>query len=97
MRHISHQRCEVDSRYHRRRWRSDPCLAAGLSAWSGLGRFRPDQQHHWRRNLIRVAAAWDPARVLPLWGTFTSALGLALDMRVDVTVTEGPDSIAQTD
>jgi transglutaminase-like putative cysteine protease len=47
------------------------------------------------RNLIRVAVAWHPARVLPLWGTFTGALGSALDMQVEVTVTEELGSVAQ--
>jgi transglutaminase-like putative cysteine protease len=47
------------------------------------------------RNLIRVAVAWHPARVLPLWGTFTGTLGSALDMQVEVTVTEGSGSVAQ--
>jgi transglutaminase-like putative cysteine protease len=47
------------------------------------------------RNLIRVAVAWHPARVLPLWGTFTGTLGSALDMQVEVTVTEESGSVAQ--
>ena len=47
------------------------------------------------RNLIRVAVAWHPARVLPLWGTFTGTLGSALDMQVEVTVTEELGSVAQ--
>ena len=57
--------------------------------------FDPTNSIIGNRNLIRVAVAWHPARVLPLWSTFTGALGSALDMQVDVTVTEGPDSNAQ--
>ena len=58
--------------------------------------FDPTNSIIGNRYLIRVAAAWHPARVLPLWGTFTGAPGSALDMQVHVTVTEGLDSIAQT-
>ena len=40
------------------------------------------------RNLIRVAVAWDPARVLLLWDTFIGRPGAALGMEVGVSVTE---------
>ncbi|MEJ0020894.1 MAG: transglutaminase family protein [Acetobacteraceae bacterium] len=58
--------------------------------------FDPTNSIIGNRNLIRVAVAWHPARVLPLWGTFTGASGSALDMQVEVNVTEGPDTSAQT-
>ncbi len=50
--------------------------------------FDPTNSLVGNRNLIRVAVAWHPASVLPLWGTFTGAPGSALAMHVDVTVTE---------
>ena len=40
------------------------------------------------RNLIRVAVAWDPYQVLPLWGTYDGPPGAFLDMDVSVNVTE---------
>ena len=40
------------------------------------------------RNLIRVAVAWDPRLVLPLWGTFIGSASSVLGMDVTVTVTE---------
>jgi transglutaminase-like putative cysteine protease len=39
-------------------------------------------------NLIRVAVAWDPYHVLPLWGTYTGPPGAFLGMDVTVKVTE---------
>ena len=85
-------------RYHRRRWRSDPCLAAGLSAWSGLGRLRPDQQHHRQPPPDPRRSRMAPGTCAAVVGVldFTGAPGSALDMQVHVTVTEGLDSIAQT-
>jgi transglutaminase-like putative cysteine protease len=50
--------------------------------------FDPTNSIIGNRNLIRVAVAWHPARVLPLWGTFIGARDAAIDMQVDVTVTE---------
>lgn len=45
------------------------------------------------RNLIRVAVAWGPEQVIPLWGTFVGAASSFLGMNVSVSVTEeGPDS-----
>ena len=43
--------------------------------------FDPTNSIIGNRNLIRVAVAWHPASVLPLWGTFTGALGSALKCR----------------
>ena len=40
------------------------------------------------RNLIRVAVAWDPYHVLPLWGTYTGSPAAFLGMDVTVKVTE---------
>jgi transglutaminase-like putative cysteine protease len=50
--------------------------------------FDPTNSIVGNRNLIRVAVAWHPASVLPLWGTFTGVPGSALNMQVDVAVTE---------
>jgi transglutaminase-like putative cysteine protease len=58
--------------------------------------FDPTNSIVGNRNLIRVAVAWHPAHVLPLWGTFTGRPGSALGMHVDVAVTEERDSIEQT-
>ena len=40
------------------------------------------------RNLIRVAVAWSPDQVLPLWGTFEGPANSFLGMDVTVSVTE---------
>jgi transglutaminase-like putative cysteine protease len=40
------------------------------------------------RNLVRVAVAWDPYHVLPLWGTYSGSPGAFLGMDVTVKVTE---------
>jgi len=40
------------------------------------------------RNLIRVAVAWDPEQVLPLWGTFNGPASAFLGMDISVSVTE---------
>jgi transglutaminase-like putative cysteine protease len=53
--------------------------------------FDPTNSIIGNRNLIRVAVAWDPGRVLPLWGTFIGRPGAALGMEVSVSVTEEPD------
>ncbi len=50
--------------------------------------FDPTNSIIGNRNLIRVAVAWNPSSVLPLWGTFTGPPGVAHEMRVDVTVSE---------
>jgi transglutaminase-like putative cysteine protease len=44
------------------------------------------------RNLIRVAVAWAPDQVLPLWGTYESSPKAFLGMDVTVTVTEADGS-----
>jgi transglutaminase-like putative cysteine protease len=50
--------------------------------------FDPTNSLIGNRNLIRVAVAWHPAQVLPLWGTFIGPHDAALGMEVVVTVTE---------
>jgi hypothetical protein len=40
------------------------------------------------RNLIRVAVAWSPSLVLPLWGTFERSTNSFLGMDATVSVTE---------
>ena len=54
--------------------------------------FDPTNSIIGNRNLIRVAVAWDPKQVLPLWGTFEGAASSFLGMDVTVSVTESrPD------
>jgi transglutaminase-like putative cysteine protease len=50
--------------------------------------FDPTNSIVGNRNLIRVAMAWDPDRVLPLWGTYTGDANASLGMEVSVAVTE---------
>jgi transglutaminase-like putative cysteine protease len=51
--------------------------------------FDPTNSIIGNRNLIRVAVAWSPEQVLPLWGTYeSSSPGAFLGMDVTVTVTE---------
>jgi transglutaminase-like putative cysteine protease len=50
--------------------------------------FDPTNSIVGNRNLIRVAVAWSPEQVLPLWGTFTGSAKSFLGMDVTVTVTE---------
>ena len=50
--------------------------------------FDPTNSIIGNRNLIRVAVAWDPYHVLPLWGTYEGSTGAFLGMEVSVTVTE---------
>jgi transglutaminase-like putative cysteine protease len=50
--------------------------------------FDPTNSTVGNRNLIRVAVAWDPRMVLPLWGTFIGAASSFLGMDVTVSVTE---------
>jgi transglutaminase-like putative cysteine protease len=52
--------------------------------------FDPTNSITGNRNLIRVAVAWDPRQVLPLWGTFTGKASSFLGMDVTVRVTESP-------
>jgi transglutaminase-like putative cysteine protease len=50
--------------------------------------FDPTNSIVGNRNLIRVAVAWSPDHVLPLWGTFTGSGNSFLGMDVTVSVTE---------
>jgi transglutaminase-like putative cysteine protease len=50
--------------------------------------FDPTNSIVGNRNLIRVAVAWSPDQVLPLWGTFSGPARAFLDMQVIVSVTE---------
>ena len=50
--------------------------------------FDPTNSIVGNRNLIRVAVAWSPEHVLPLWGTFTGPGNSFLGMDVTVNVTE---------
>jgi transglutaminase-like putative cysteine protease len=50
--------------------------------------FDPTNSIIGNRNLIRVAVAWDPRQVLPLWGTFIGSASSFLGMEVTVSVTE---------
>ncbi len=51
--------------------------------------FDPTNSIIGNRNLIRVAVAWAPEQVLPLWGTYEGRPGSFLGMDVAVTVQEG--------
>ena len=57
--------------------------------------FDPTNSTIGNRNLIRVAVAWDPRLVLPLWGTFIGSASSVLGMDVTVTVTEEDRAAAQ--
>ena len=50
--------------------------------------FDPTNSIVGNRNLIRVAVAWSPDLVLPLWGTFEGSSNSFLGMDVTVSVTE---------
>jgi transglutaminase-like putative cysteine protease len=50
--------------------------------------FDPTNSIIGNRNLIRVAVAWTPEQVLPLWGTYAGAPDAFLNMDVTVNVTE---------
>ena len=50
--------------------------------------FDPTNSIVGNRNLIRVAVAWAPEQVLPLWGTYEGPPGAFLGMDVTVTVSE---------
>jgi transglutaminase-like putative cysteine protease len=50
--------------------------------------FDPTNSIVGNRNLIRVAVAWDPRQVLPLWGTFVGSPSAFIDMEVKVAVNE---------
>ena len=57
--------------------RRDARMDAGLSAGRGWVDFDPTNSIIGNRNLIRVAVAWDPKQVLPLWGTLTARLRIS--------------------
>jgi transglutaminase-like putative cysteine protease len=50
--------------------------------------FDPTNSIIGNRNLIRVAVAWSPEHVLPLWGTYSGPPGSFIAMDVDVRVAE---------
>jgi transglutaminase-like putative cysteine protease len=50
--------------------------------------FDPTNSIIGNRNLIRVAVAWAPEQVLPLWGTSQGSADACLGMDVTVTVSE---------
>jgi transglutaminase-like putative cysteine protease len=50
--------------------------------------FDPTNSIIGNRNLIRVAVAWAPEYVLPLWGTYVGPMGACLGMDVTVSVSE---------
>ncbi len=50
--------------------------------------FDPTNSIIGNRNLIRVAVAWSPDQVLPLWGAYTGSPEAFLGMDVTVTVSE---------
>jgi transglutaminase-like putative cysteine protease len=52
--------------------------------------FDPTNSIVGNRNLIRVAVAWDPKQVLPLWGTYAGPASSFVGMDVTVSVTETP-------
>jgi len=52
--------------------------------------FDPTNSIIGNRNLIRVAVAWSPMQVLPLWGTYVGSANACLGMQVAVSVTEEP-------
>ena len=47
--------------------------------------FDPTNSIVGNRNLIRVAVAWSPAQVLPLWGTYDGRADSSMDVAVSVT------------
>jgi len=54
--------------------------------------FDPTNNIIGNRNLIRVAVAWDPKQVLPLWGTYAGPASAFLGMDVSVGVTQGKEA-----
>ena len=50
--------------------------------------FDPTNSIIGNRKLIRVAVAWSPDHVLPLWGTFEGSANAFLGMDVSVSVRE---------
>ncbi len=78
---------------------SDITCGGATHAWmqvylpgAGWVDFDPTNDIIGNRNLIRVAVAWDPKQVLPLWGTYVGPAAAFLGMDVSVSVTQGtPD------
>jgi transglutaminase-like putative cysteine protease len=79
---------------------NDSGLAGGgaTHAWmqaylpgAGWVDFDPTNSIIGNRNLIRVAVAWDPYHVLPLWGTYSGSADAFLGMDVSVSVTEAAE------
>ena len=76
----------------------DPIVGGGSThAWlqvylpgAGWVDFDPTNDIVGNRNLIRVAVAWDPRQVLPLWGTYVGPASASAGMTVSVGVSEGP-------
>jgi transglutaminase-like putative cysteine protease len=58
--------------------------------------FDPTNNIVGNRNLIRVAVAWDPAQVLPLWGTYIGSASSFRSMEVEVSVTEEHQASGRT-
>jgi transglutaminase-like putative cysteine protease len=74
---------------------SDTPSGGATHAWlqvylpgAGWVDFDPTNRIIGNRNLIRVAVAWDPAQVLPLWGTYIGYASSFLGMEVAVSVVE---------
>ena len=55
--------------------------------------FDPTNSIIGNRNLIRVAVAWTPEQVLPLWGTYEGSPGAFLGMDVTVAVSDADQSL----
>ncbi len=75
---------------------SDITCGGATHAWmqvylpgAGWVDFDPTNNIIGNRNLIRVAVAWDPKQVLPLWGTYVGPASAFLGMDVAVSVTQG--------
>jgi transglutaminase-like putative cysteine protease len=84
----------------------DPDAAGGgaTHAWlqvylpgAGWVDFDPTNNIVGNRNLIRVAVAWDPRQVLPLWGSFTSSSASSDSMTVEVSVTDESSAAARAE
>ncbi|MEP7353593.1 MAG: transglutaminase family protein [Acidobacteriota bacterium] len=59
--------------------------------------FDPTNNIVGNRNLIRVAFAWTPDQVLPLWGTYAGNPGAFQGMDVAVSVTRGDIDLSELD
>jgi transglutaminase-like putative cysteine protease len=73
----------------------DATIGGATHAWlqvylpgAGWVDFDPTNSIVGNRNLIRVAVAWDPRQVLPLWGSYIGSASSSSGMKVDVSVTE---------